>query len=80
MPKTAEIQRRLADLASAGARAAASRAKIAEAAESRLEDVSGMLSDLRPRVVTDNKAAADYQALTEESGRLERVLATPPRE
>lgn len=75
MTDTAEIQRRLSDLAGARARTYGARTKIREAAESRLEDVRGRLAELRGSAPADDAAAKEYQALTEEAGRLELVLA-----
>lgn len=75
MTDTAEIQRRLSDLAGASAKVYASRLKIKEAVKARLADVRGRLDELRGNAPADAAAADEYQALTEEAGRLEMLLA-----
>jgi hypothetical protein len=73
-----EIRRFLGGLASIRQRTQNVDLKIAEAARVRRAFVEGRLNELRPKTMTDAEAAAEYQALVEERGRLDLVLAQSP--
>lgn len=79
MPVTDEIQRRLSDLAGADARADGSRHLIKDRAEALLAEARAKMDELRPRVMTDAAAAAEYQEKAADIGRLEQVLALADR-
>jgi len=74
MPDTSEIRRRLAELSAMGGKAALAGVKIAEAAAGRRAVVQSRIDDLRPKALTDAAAAAEYQTLIEERGRLDQVI------
>jgi hypothetical protein len=73
-----EIRRFLGGLATIRQRTQNVDLKIAEAARERRAVVTARLDELRPKTTTDADAAVEYQALVEECGRLDRVLALSP--
>lgn len=68
------LRQNLSDLAGQQAKAAASGGKIHDSARVRLGVVQARMEELRPKALTDQAAADEYQALTEETGRLNIVL------
>lgn len=65
----------MGSLARLQARTEASQAAILEAAEKRLEEVSGRMKELAPEVLTRPGAADEYQQLALERHRLGIVLS-----
>lgn len=72
---TNELRKRLARLTAMQQHSTETDRQISEAAESRLAVVKARLDELRPSVLSDNRAAEEYEDLVMESGRLNRVLA-----
>lgn len=71
----AAIRAQLANLAGIKSAAMQSESAIQTAAEKRLEAVDANLKALKPRVFLDDGAAKQYEGLTLERGRLQRILS-----
>jgi hypothetical protein len=70
---------RLAHLGGLAAKTAADERRILDAAEARLHEVDGQLTQLRPRAVADAAAGDAYERLTMERGQLQIVIAQAQR-
>lgn len=68
------LKRDLADGASAAARIARSDGAIRDAGAKRREEIAKRLEELRPTTLTDKDAAAEYQALLAERGKLDLMV------
>lgn len=69
------LRAQLANLAGIKSAAKQSEAAIQTAAGKRLEVVDASLKALKPRVFLDDSAAKQYEELTLERGRLQRILS-----
>lgn len=74
-PSPDSIRRDLADTAAAISNTERSAAEILRAAEQRRAMVVKRLDEMRAAALSDGRAADEYQALIEERGRLDLIIA-----
>ncbi len=69
-----QLKSNLSDLAAMSQKSKKAGQNIKAQAQRRLDQVRSRLDELKPKVITDQAAEDEYLALTEEAGRLQRIV------